>query len=231
MHTFMDAKLMAKLLRQALAERNVEVSHSDTLEMVARQFGFANWNILSAKIESAGTATDTIPEGWSKSGNKPKAYTISIDPRLGVAAIESKPGTDADLSDADFCTLLQAVDAAGYRGKRLRLQCELKAVNVSGGVTPWFRIDGPLGSLRFENLERYQANGPIAQDTDWTMRSITLDVPQEATTLNFGFYLKGSGRGLVRAFKLEEVDGSTALNTPDTGTLSKPTNLGFQDNN
>jgi len=194
---------------------------------VARQFGVANWNILSAKIEGAGTATDIIPTGWSKSGTKPKAYLISVDTKLSAAAIESKPATEADLSEADFCTLLQAVDATAYRGKRLRLQCELKAVNVSGGVTPWFRIDGPVGSLRFENLERYQTNGPISHDTDWTIRSITLDVPKEATTLNFGFYLKGSGRGLVRALQLEEVDESTALNTPDTGALLKPTNLGF----
>lgn len=196
--------------------------------MVARQFGVANWNILSAKIESAGAATDTVPPGWSKSGTKPRSYLISVDSTLGAAVIESKPATEADLSDADFCTLLQAVDATSYRGKRLRLKCDLKTINVSGGVTPWFRIDGPVGSLRFENLERYQTNGPIANNTDWTTRSITLDVPQEATTLNFGFYLKGSGRGLVRSLQLEEVDNSATLNTPDTGALFKPTNLNFQ---
>jgi len=228
MHTFMDAKLMAKLLRQALAERNMEVSHSDSLEVVARQFGVANWNILSAKIEGAGIATDIIPKGWSKSGTKPKAYLIGIDSGVGTATIESKPGTEVDLSDADFCTLLQSVDATAYRGKRLRLMGELKAVNVSGGVTPWFRIDGPVGTLRFENLERYQINGPISNDTDWTMRSITLDVPQEAATLNFGFYLKGSGRGMARALQLEEVDEPTASNPRDTAALLKPTNLDFK---
>jgi len=79
MHTFMDAKLMAKLLRQALAERSIDVSHSDSLEFVARQFGVANWNILSAKIEAAGSADEVVPSGWSKSGNKPKAYRIRVD--------------------------------------------------------------------------------------------------------------------------------------------------------
>lgn len=48
-----DAKAMAKTLRDALASRTITISHSDALEIVARQFGLANWNILSSKIESA----------------------------------------------------------------------------------------------------------------------------------------------------------------------------------
>ena len=66
MHSFMDAKLMAKLLRQSLAERNVTLSHSDCLELVARQFGVSSWNILSARIDAAlpGMKPLVMPEGW-----------------------------------------------------------------------------------------------------------------------------------------------------------------------
>lgn len=48
-----DAKLMAKSLRAAMAERQVPLSHSETLEIVARQFGYDNWNVLAAKIDLA----------------------------------------------------------------------------------------------------------------------------------------------------------------------------------
>ncbi|HTV67469.1 MAG TPA: glyoxalase superfamily protein [Rhizobiaceae bacterium] len=51
MRTAQDAKAMAKAIRQSLAERNIEISHSEALELVARQFGFDTWNILSAKLE------------------------------------------------------------------------------------------------------------------------------------------------------------------------------------
>ncbi|MCC4245674.1 glyoxalase superfamily protein [Stappia indica] len=44
------SKLMAKAMREALAEKNVTISHSEALEIVARQFGLANWNVLAAKI-------------------------------------------------------------------------------------------------------------------------------------------------------------------------------------
>ena len=39
MRSFRDAKLMAKSLREAMAARQVALSHSETLEIVARQFG------------------------------------------------------------------------------------------------------------------------------------------------------------------------------------------------
>ena len=52
MRDFRDAKLMAKTLRQALADRDISLTHSETLEIVARQFGLDQWNILSAKIDA-----------------------------------------------------------------------------------------------------------------------------------------------------------------------------------
>lgn len=47
------AKAMAKSVRQSLAERNVTISHSEALEIVARQFGYENWNIFCARLEPA----------------------------------------------------------------------------------------------------------------------------------------------------------------------------------
>jgi hypothetical protein len=50
MFTQKNAKTMAKSLRDSLIDRNVSLSHSTCLEIVARQFGFADWNTLSAKL-------------------------------------------------------------------------------------------------------------------------------------------------------------------------------------
>jgi catechol 2,3-dioxygenase-like lactoylglutathione lyase family enzyme len=52
MRTFNDAKAIAKSLRQALKQKNIEISHSEGLELVAAGFGFDDWNVLSAKIET-----------------------------------------------------------------------------------------------------------------------------------------------------------------------------------
>jgi hypothetical protein len=53
MRDFRDAKAMAHALRHALQDRSVETTHSESLELIAKAFGYDNWNILSAKIETA----------------------------------------------------------------------------------------------------------------------------------------------------------------------------------
>lgn len=55
-----DAKAMAKAMREELASRNITISHSEALEIVARQFGLDTWNILSAKL---GQPAETISFG------------------------------------------------------------------------------------------------------------------------------------------------------------------------
>lgn len=54
MRTFMDAKAMARALRDAMADRQTaDLTHSECLEIVARQFGLPDWNVLAAKIAAA----------------------------------------------------------------------------------------------------------------------------------------------------------------------------------
>lgn len=60
MRDFRDAKIMAKALRQALASRDISLTHSETLEIVARQFGFDQWNILAAKLDEAEGSSSAI---------------------------------------------------------------------------------------------------------------------------------------------------------------------------
>ncbi|MEO5760284.1 MAG: glyoxalase superfamily protein [Mesorhizobium sp.] len=55
MRTYRDAKAMAKAMREALAEKNLRISHAEALEIIASQFGVDTWNVLSAKIEASGT--------------------------------------------------------------------------------------------------------------------------------------------------------------------------------
>ncbi len=230
MHNFMDSKLMAKLLRQALAERNVDISHSDSLELVARQFGLANWNILSARIAAAGDSRLALPKGWIKTGKSPRLYLGGLDPDTGDALIESLPGLVSQDND-DFCTLMQSVQAGLYRGRHIRLTGEIRTQDVVGGGTIWLRIDGQPGrSLRFDNLEtREPGSGMLRGTTGWTSREIVFDVPAEADSIHFGFFLAGTGRCWARRFVLETVAETVPLSTVQGGLLPAPVNLDFRD--
>jgi ClpX C4-type zinc finger protein/glyoxalase superfamily protein len=52
MRDFRDAKAMARSLRDALNAKAVQTTHSESLELIAKAFGFDNWNILSARIDA-----------------------------------------------------------------------------------------------------------------------------------------------------------------------------------
>jgi hypothetical protein len=57
MRDYRDAKAMARALRASLAEDSLTVTHSQSLELVAKLFGYDNWNILAAKIEASRPTT------------------------------------------------------------------------------------------------------------------------------------------------------------------------------
>src|SRR6185312_15948484 len=48
-----DPKSMARHLRAALTDRGVAISHSEALELVARQLGARDWNTLAATTSAA----------------------------------------------------------------------------------------------------------------------------------------------------------------------------------
>src|SRR5947208_941040 len=52
MRDFPDAKTMAQTLRQSLTAKSLAVSHSESLELVSKMLGAADWNTLSALIQS-----------------------------------------------------------------------------------------------------------------------------------------------------------------------------------
>jgi ATP-dependent Lon protease len=52
MRDFRDAKSMAQTLRDSLTAKAVTISHSESLELVSKMFGAADWNTLSAQIQA-----------------------------------------------------------------------------------------------------------------------------------------------------------------------------------
>jgi len=223
MHTFLDSKAMAKALRTALAERKIGISHSDSLELVARQFGFDNWNILAAKIEAVASKL-AVPANWIVSGANPDHYRIGIDPvQPGTARLERIPGTGTD----SFATLMQSIEAGEFVGRALRLTAELRSESAGKGAL-WMRVDPAGGGrwMRFDNMQMRSKDGPLEGDTDWIERSVVLDVPEGAGSIHYGIMLSGGGSLWARKVSIEEADPSGI--SADIGTLPRrPTNLGL----
>jgi len=61
MRDFRDAKTMAQSLREALKTKSVSLTHSESLELVAKTFGFPDWNFLAAKIQASQSVSGPPP--------------------------------------------------------------------------------------------------------------------------------------------------------------------------
>ena len=53
MRDFRDAKSMAQTLRDALKAKSVSITHSESLEIIAKTFGLHDWNVLAAAIQAS----------------------------------------------------------------------------------------------------------------------------------------------------------------------------------
>src|SRR5262249_27298599 len=117
MRDFRDAKLMARALRDALKAKAIETTHAEALELIAKAFGYENWNILSAKIEAAEPAGAKPPasdEGslsitTSRAAAPPSESLELIAQAVGVG--DFSPAFSADLSS----TLHRALACANQR--------------------------------------------------------------------------------------------------------------------
>ena len=71
MRDFRDAKAMARALRDALKAKAVETTHAEALELIAKAFGYDNWNILSAKIEATEPPASDVRPVSAAARNEP----------------------------------------------------------------------------------------------------------------------------------------------------------------
>src|SRR5262245_52910766 len=63
MRDFRDAKTMAQTLRESLSTKAVTISHSESLELVSKMFGVADWNTLSAMLKADRPVTAPVVPG------------------------------------------------------------------------------------------------------------------------------------------------------------------------
>jgi ATP-dependent Lon protease len=82
MRDFRDAKAMARTLRDLLTAKSVSLTHTESLELVAKMLGFHDWNELSAMIQS-----EIRPEVAKPTTIIPAPATPSIAARGDLPAI------------------------------------------------------------------------------------------------------------------------------------------------
>jgi hypothetical protein len=217
-----DAKSMAKVLEVSLSSRNISLSHGECLDIVARQFGLKDWNVLSAKAkrqEAVALRRAVELKGWFFLSQFPSDYDHGIDENAGpqgqrsaLIRLDTKAASRHYPNTAQaHGGYLQAVSAVPFRGGKVEIQANLRCEGVTHGATIWARADTMPGhTLTFDNLKE-ASEGWLFGDAPWSRRRIVIDVPPEAITLNFGFFLKGLGSLWAANFSVEKAPDTAAL--------------------
>jgi predicted enzyme related to lactoylglutathione lyase len=152
MRDFRDAKAMAHSLREGLAAKDLTVTNSESLELIAKAFGVPDWNTLSAAIQSQ----MLVRLGTTRPGGGDRAPGAApIDGRL--AALHLHVG-DARRATAFFADLFGWTFAAGPDDSRVlsrttagvaehpwRLAISDRSARL--GVRLGFEVSDPLATL------------------------------------------------------------------------------------
>ncbi|BCJ91156.1 glyoxalase [Terrihabitans soli] len=167
MRTFVNAKAMAKTLESALAARDVKISHSAALEIVAEQFGFRDWNTLSARISSE-VRTDNgqisiepaIPVLRSFSEDKAREFYEGF---LGFR-------TDWEHRFAPDLPLYLQLSRGG-----VIVHISEHHGDATPGGTAFVRMTGIEAYHRELNAKKYQNMRPGVEKVDWGLEMTVID--------------------------------------------------------
>jgi hypothetical protein len=231
MHTHHDAKTMSKILKDECERRGLKLTHSDSLEIVAKQFGLKNWNVLAALTGNAPVASEPadqstpeliVPPGWRRGGREPRLYEIGVPIGGGLMTIRRQSGSDTGGSNpgSSFGTLFQIIAAAAFAGQAVQLRAEVSTAAVDGTAGIWVRIDDAEGrTVAFDDLQRQLIDRSLTGSIGWTGQEITLKVPEAAHSIHFGLYLSGFGTAYARDMAL------TATDPASTDLPASPSNM------
>jgi hypothetical protein len=185
-------------------------------------------NAVPTNLEFAGQAKG-LPEGWIARGSHPERFQMAIDPKVKC---DGKPCAimKAKARQEDgFGTLMQNVEPAAYRGKRVRFSAQVKTEGVDHAAL-WMRVDGPAGEyLAFDNMQ----DTPIIGTNDWAYYEIVVDVAHEAENLAFGVLMTPEGTTWISKVALEtvsnDVETTDAKNMKIGKQRNAPINLKFEE--
>jgi hypothetical protein len=176
--------------------------------------------LLVASLVPRVAATDGVPPGWHLAGTHPENYRTGADAN-GTAFLASK----AEGTGAGFGTLMQAVQADEYAGKRVRFRATVRSEDVTGWAGLWMRVDQGSKMVAFDNMQ----TRPIKGSTGWSTYEVVLNVPADATSISFGVLLDSNGGIWLRSAEFGPV-GSDVPTTqvPMPQAPGKPVNLDFK---
>src|SRR6185312_4059978 len=122
-------------------------------------------------------ALGAAPRGWIVAG-EPSLFPITVVDQGCLQGHCARIRAQGALGDDNFGNLMQTIDAARYRGKRVRFRVSYR---LDGAPTAfaWMRVDRPEQKMGFDYSTEYEAN-----TGGWITREIVGEVAADAVAIN-----------------------------------------------
>lgn len=131
---------------------------------------------------------------WFAAGSDATNYLMGTDSSIVHGGKYAGYMRSLTSDTSHFGTYMQMIKAKPYLGKKVRMSGWIKVDSISGWAGMWCRVDDKNArSIDFDNMET--SNRAITTATDWKRYDITVNVPEYAEGLAYGFLL--DGRGLI----------------------------------
>ncbi len=181
---------------------------------------------------------DATPVGWFKQkyGEGDVEIGLSKSSRKG-----SPVSAFVKVDGAVWGSLLQAVGADSYVGKRVKLSSSVKTESLAGNATLFFRTDA---GRELTVCHDYMEGRELKGTNDWTECQCVIDIPEGCDNIYIGGVVNGDGTAWFKDFALTAVSadiattgkhGKAKKNKKPTTAASKkslpaePLNLDFED--
>lgn len=145
----------------------------------AFNFGFERIRVL-----------EEIPQPWFQWGTKDYILRAdSTERHSGRYSLLIEPLDE--LTEKSFGCVARAIPAI-YSGKEIEVKAWIKMENVDKPIGLLLRIDGEevQKSLAFDNMQQKKIRGT----KDWTLYSVKLTLPKDASKIYIGAILSGTGK-------------------------------------
>lgn len=172
---------------------------------------FAAPNPAPVNLDFESGSEGEVPPGWF-SPTTQFGYTAALTtdrPQQGKQSVKltGAPAPDARMA---FGNVMQHVDAAAYRGKRVRLRGAVRVEGVGASAGLWLRVDRAQKQMGFfDNMQ----DRPI-RSSAWAYYEIAGDVAADAESLNLGLILQGTGTAWLDDVTIDVVPNVPARSAP-----------------
>lgn len=125
MRDFRDAKAMAQTLREALKAKSVSLTHSESLELIAKTLGFHDWNELAARIR-ASQPSESGTKTFVSAANVPLTSAGAVHPIIPLRDLVLFPKAVSPIFVGRYKTI-RAVESAIATDSRVLVVTQKRA--------------------------------------------------------------------------------------------------------